>query len=86
MWRTLRIASISKLNLFDKIDDGNYLQALFQPEEEENQDKDRADVDWTEQTSNQPAKESITNGTEQKVADENGVEAPAETPAEMIAK
>ena len=29
LWRTLRIASKSKLNLFDKIDDGNNLQALF---------------------------------------------------------
>ncbi len=29
LWRTLRIASKSKLNLFDKIDDGNNLRALF---------------------------------------------------------
>lgn len=73
LWRTLRIASKSKLSVFDKIDDGNNLQALFQTEEEEDQekdkdkdnDKDKADVDVqveveveeTEQTSNQPSKE-----------------------------
>ena len=35
LWRTLRIASKSKLSLFEKIDDGNNLKALFEPEEEE---------------------------------------------------
>lgn len=30
-WRTLRIAAKSKLNMFDKIEDGNNLQALFKP-------------------------------------------------------
>ena len=73
LWRTLRIASKSKLNRFDKIDDGNNLQALFQPEEEEN--KAVAEVDSIEKTSNQPANESIPNGPEQKVVDENEAEA-----------
>lgn len=86
LWRTLRIASKSKLNLFDKIDDGNNLQALFRPDEEENQDKEKAEVDGMEQSLNQSVKESITNGTEQKVVDENGVEASAETPADMTVK
>lgn len=80
LWRTLRIASKSKLNLFDKIDDGNNLDALFQPEEEE-PGKEKAEVDGTEQTSDQPAKESISNGVEQKMVDENGVEAAAEVTA-----
>lgn len=79
LWRTLRIASKSKLNLFDKIDDGNNLQALFQPEEDVS--KDKTEVDGTEQTSDQPAKELVLNGTEQKMVDENGMEVPAETPA-----
>ena len=80
LWRTLRIASKSKLNLFDKIDDGNNLKALFQPGEEEA--KDKADVDETEQTSNEPAKEyPTTNGTEQEVIEENGIEASAEMTA-----
>ena len=35
LWRTLRIASKSKLNVFDKIDDGNNLKPLFEPEREE---------------------------------------------------
>lgn len=39
MWRTLRVASKSKLNLFDRIDDGNNIQALFQPEGDENKNK-----------------------------------------------
>ena len=39
MWRTLRIASKSKLNLFDRIDDGNNIQALFQPEDDENRNR-----------------------------------------------
>lgn len=73
LWRTLRIASKSRLNLFDRIDDGNNLQALFQPEEEES--KEQTEVDGTEQTSDQPTKESISNGTEQKMVDVNGVEA-----------
>lgn len=30
LWRTLRIASRSKLNVFDKIDDGNNIKALFE--------------------------------------------------------
>lgn len=30
LWRTLRVASKSRLNLFDKIDDGHDLQALFE--------------------------------------------------------
>ena len=79
MWRTLRIASKSKLNLFDKIDDGNNLQALFQPEEEES--KEKTEVDGTEQTSDPPAKESISNATEQNILDENGMEAAPETTA-----
>lgn len=79
LWRTLRIASKSKLNLFDKIDDGNNLQALFQPEEEKG--KEKTEIDGTEQASDQPAKQSILNGTEQKMVDENGVEAAPEATA-----
>lgn len=80
LWRTLRIASKSKLNLFDKIDDGNNLQALFQPEEEESEEK-TANVEGTEQISDQPVKGLISNGTEQKTVDENGLEARPETTA-----
>ena len=51
LWRTLRIASKNKFGLFDKIDDGNNLRALFEvPDEEEknngqpHSDGDAADV------------------------------------------
>lgn len=84
LWRTLRIASKSKLNLFDKIDDGNNLQALFQPEEEVN--KEKTEADGTEQTFDQPANGTNSNGTEQ-IVDENGVEAaPEKTPNREIFK
>lgn len=39
LWRMLRGASKSKLNLLDKIDDGNNWQALFELEESENRSK-----------------------------------------------
>ncbi|KAL9130352.1 MAG: hypothetical protein Q9217_001454 [Psora testacea] len=39
LWRTLRIASKSKLNVFDKIDDGNNLKPLFEPEKDEVKEK-----------------------------------------------
>lgn len=77
LWRTLRIASKSKLNLFDKIDDGNNLQALFQPEEALSREK--AEVDGTEQTCDQPTNGSNFNVIEQ-VVDENRVLSPEETP------
>ena len=37
MWRTLRIAARNKLNLFDRIDDGNNLRALFESSDDENE-------------------------------------------------
>ncbi|MCJ1271694.1 hypothetical protein MMC22_011599 [Lobaria immixta] len=58
MWRTLRIASKSKLNLFDKIDDGNNIQALFQPEGDENRNKD-----------DHPGSEQLVKDTTPTVAD-----------------
>ena len=39
LWRTLRIASRTKLKLFDKIDDGKNMDALFRPEPEDNSQK-----------------------------------------------
>lgn len=85
LWRTLRIVSKSKLNLLDKIDDGNNLRTLFQPEEvaEEEENKEQTEVDGTEQTSDQAGKDSYSNGTEQKMVEENGVEAPLKTSAKQ---
>ncbi|KAI9869640.1 MAG: hypothetical protein M1830_005266 [Pleopsidium flavum] len=48
LWRTLRIASKSKLNSFDKIDDGNNLQALFRPEGE----TEKAGVEYSKDSPN----------------------------------
>ncbi|KAK0662882.1 THO complex subunit 1 [Lasiodiplodia hormozganensis] len=39
-WRALRIASKDRLSLFDKIDDGRQLQALFEPEGGDDAGKD----------------------------------------------
>ncbi|KAF4306140.1 THO complex subunit THOC1 [Botryosphaeria dothidea] len=39
-WRALRIASKDRLSLFDKIDDGKQLQALFEPEGSDEVGKD----------------------------------------------
>ena len=36
MWKMLRIVSKNKLNLLDKIDDGNNLKALFDDPDDEN--------------------------------------------------
>ncbi|KAI9784874.1 MAG: hypothetical protein M1835_003486 [Candelina submexicana] len=41
VWRMLRIASKTKLKLLDKIDDGNNLQALFEPDAEKENSKPR---------------------------------------------
>ena len=46
LWRTLRVASKSRLNIFDKIDDGNDLKPLFDPEPE--QENDKVDVNAEE--------------------------------------
>ena len=35
LWRTLRMASRSRLNVFDKIEDGNNLKPLFEPVEDD---------------------------------------------------
>ena len=46
VWRILRIASRSKLNLFDKIDDGSNIEALFKaPEETSNEPKTEAGIE-----------------------------------------
>ncbi|MCJ1466740.1 hypothetical protein MMC07_005360 [Pseudocyphellaria aurata] len=70
MWRTLRIASKSKLGLFDKIDDGNNIQALFQPEGDENRGKE------DHPGSEPPVKDTTptVGDTVQRPLSENGLE------------
>lgn len=83
LWRTLRIASKSKLNLFDKIDDGNNLQALFEVNGDEKQEK--MDLNESVENAEQAAKgveESVdqraqvaeAGDKEQKPSAEHGVE------------
>lgn len=53
LWRTLRIASKSKLNLFDKIDDGNNLKALFEIDQDE---RKKSDLNGLDENADHPAK------------------------------
>ena len=46
LWRTLRIASKTRLNRFDKIDDGNNLKALFEPDAE---DSKKSSIDGSDE-------------------------------------
>ncbi|KAK4692939.1 THO complex subunit 1, partial [Lecanoromycetidae sp. Uapishka_2] len=85
LWRTLRIASKSKLNLFDRIDDGSNLKALFQPEGDEN--KDKTEANGSEENSESAGKDNSDSVTEeksprhseQKAIIANGVDAPRVT-------
>lgn len=68
LWRTLRVASKSKLNIFDKIDDGNDLKPLFDPEIEQENDRINGselgkDEDKTEvlRTEGEPDEALMTN-------------------------
>lgn len=64
LWRTLRIASKSKLNLLDRIDDGHNLQALFGGSGDENGVKKAVDGDEIETESSstlyRPSTETLT--------------------------
>lgn len=75
MWRTLRIASKTKLSLFDKIDDGNNIQALFQPEGDETRNKE------DHPGSEQPVKDTTPTigDTAQQPVFENGLEVAPDT-------
>ena len=74
LWRTLRIASKGKLNLFDKIDDGNKLDALFEPEGDESKEKE---VDGMEDSQEQSNREStpLPIVTEKAAASKDRMEA-----------
>ena len=74
LWRTLRIASKSKLNLFDKIEDGNKLDALFEPEGDENREKE---ANGTEDSQEQLNRETspLPVVTEKEHASKNRIEA-----------
>ncbi|KAL9104743.1 MAG: hypothetical protein Q9163_000355 [Psora crenata] len=71
LWRALRIASKSKLAMFDKIDDGNNLEALFEPDVDESKEKagfNRGEDAMGEQS----AKGDLQEGRQQISGDVNG--------------
>ena len=78
MWRALRITSKSKLNLLDRIDDGNNLQALFESADDENRSKKDGDMGDGKQA------ESIQLDPAQDGMGQNEVE--IETPQDVAIK
>ncbi len=79
LWRTLRIASKNKLNLFDKIDDGNNLKILFDVDGDENREK--MDVNGTDENADQPVR-GVEESAEQRVKDSKAVEEEPKASAE----
>ena len=72
LWRTLRIASKTKLNRFDKIDDGSNLKALFEPDGDESK---KLDINGLDENTGQPVKSIVSVTTGEKSPDRNEVEA-----------
>lgn len=60
LWRTLRVASKSRLNMLDKIDDGQDLQALFDPSKDENPMSTGSKEDGVPEDENQDLTKSTT--------------------------
>ena len=75
LWRTLRVASKNALKLFDKIDDGKSLDALFRPEPEES--NQRTEINGEEVKENTEVDPPAASGqkTESSVAELNGADA-----------
>ncbi|KAK2742849.1 hypothetical protein FQN55_007633 [Onygenales sp. PD_40] len=75
-WRTLRLSSRSKLNLFDKIEDGNNLKVLFEtpaPPEDANKPQTITEngVNGQETGKETPVKEEAKGEVEDEAAKEN---------------
>ena len=74
-WRTLRMASKSKLNLFDKVDDGRNLKVLIEAPPEAKPDDRIENGDLTEKRTEIKDKENVeVPGTTVSDAREPGVE------------
>ena len=56
LWRMLRICYKSKLSVFDKIDDGNNLEALLDVRDEGNADYPSKEVELEDQDRRHPSK------------------------------
>ena len=68
LWRTLRVASKSRLNVFDKIDDGNNLRPLFEPDVED--DKNKVEPNGME-VEVEPPLQTVLRGTEETFTDDD---------------
>ena len=79
LWRALRIASKNKLNRFDKIDDGNNLKALFEPDGDESRKGDVNGSSVSDENNDSAAKTVEAPATEEKQ-----IEGHAEASQEMI--
>lgn len=89
LWRTLRIASKTKLGLLDKIDDGKKIQFLFHPEGDDKDEKDQTSADAEGESSEarqqkseesqgtRDVDESMTVGPTDQRSDENDAGVPA---------
>lgn len=73
LWRTLRIASKSRLNHFDNIDDGNNLKALFDPEGDENRSK--PELNGGEGGEDQAVNIASPGGSVERLTDESALKA-----------
>lgn len=71
LWRTLRIASKTRLSRFDKIEDGNNLKALFEPDGDESK---KTGVNGLDENSDRPVRTSDPGMSDQKPPDRNGVD------------
>ena len=56
LWRMLRICSKNKLGAFDKIDDGNNLEALFEVRDEGPEGEPAKEVELEDQNQRHPSK------------------------------
>ena len=81
LWRALRIASKSKLNLFEKIDDGNNIKAFFVSDGEDVKDKietngSAPNLDQaTKENLAPPLKENLLSSEDERSSEANGVDA-----------
>lgn len=83
LWRTLRIASKSRFNVLDKVDDGPNVQALFEPKTVEiNLPADGTDAPGVSNESRDPAQSNgtmtpnVEHGAPGDQEEVNGVEEP----------
>ena len=74
LWRTLRIASKSRLNIFDKIEDGNNLDALFELDGDENKGKNMNGLEECQDSLTKMATTAPIETETEPVSGENGTD------------